>query len=943
MKRYCIIVVVLLTISALENLTAQVQTRYDKAFFQGEMNRYTALMHRGPSTTAATSTMDVTYYRLNLTITTSPQYLSGSVLMKAFSKQDDLEVMTLDLMQSMTVDSVRVAGTSVPFVQSSSSFDITLGRPYNNGELMTVEVFYEGRPGSSGFGSFEFSSHSSTPWVWSLSEPYGAKDWWPCKDHPSDKADSADMFITCETAFKVGSNGKLVTVTDKGDGTHTYHWHEGYPISTYLISVAITNYADFSSWFKYTPTDSMQILNYVLPEHLSSAQSQLPLVVGELQIYSSLFGLYPFINEKYGHSEFGWGGGMEHQTMTSLGGFGDWLTAHELAHQWFGDMITCRNWPDIWLNEGFATFCELVYEEHKYGEGNYWGGINSDMASAKATTASVYVSDSESVGSLFDWNRVYAKGAIVLHMLRHVLGDSTFFHSMYNYATDPAFRFNTAATADFEAVCESTSGKSLSYFFNEWVYGHRYPHYSTGWTADSTGNGYVLTVGVSQTTGTTNPTFFTMPVDFKIVASGWDTTVVFFNDARTQTFSLTIPYKPLSIQLDPQGWILKDKDTLTAFLALPSVLDMGTVYLPVSKSDSIVVHNAGLSALNISTVVSDDTTITVSPSSATISPSSSQTFDVTFHPVAVGTKSAHIYFYHDAPGSPATVGVSVIGAIHTYEMSGGWNLVSLPLAVDDPRTAAVFSTAVSPAYSYATDSGYAICDSLRNGAGYWLKFSAMQQMPILGTAVVTDSFSVKAGWNLIGSISTPLAAAQIVSDPPGIVTSQLFGYDRGYFISDTLAPAKGYWVKVNRAGNLILSGTGAAAEGRRIKIVATSEFPPNSPNERIPKPRIPGFYALEQNYPNPFNPTTNFRFQIPARPAGGVDGSATGGSASGGGFVSLKVYDVLGREVATLVNEVKQPGEYNVMWNAANVPSGVYFYKITAGKFSSIRKLSIIK
>ncbi|MBI3193722.1 MAG: M1 family metallopeptidase, partial [Ignavibacteriae bacterium] len=461
----------------------------EKILIKNEIERY---KHRfvTQQTTLADERYDVTYYQLNIIVTTSPQYISGSVLMKAFGKQNGLTTITLDLMNSLTVDSVIVDSTNVGFTQQSSSFDVTLDRTYNFDEELEVKIYYHGVPGNSGFGSFEFSSHQGTPWVWSLSEPYGAKDWWPCKDHPADKADSADILVTCASPYKVGSNGKLLSVVDNGNGTSTHHWKESYAISTYLISIAITNYAQFSNWFHYSPTDSMEVLNYVLPEQLASAQANLPRTVDMLEIYSDLFGLYPFITEKYGHSQFGWGGGMEHQTMTSLGGFSEGLVAHELAHQWFGDMITCRNWPNIWLNEGFATYLEALYYERRYGATAYWGSITAEMNSAKTAVGSIYVRDTNNIGNLFNGSLVYAKGATVLHVLRHVIGDTAFFTSMYNYANDPRFKYGTAVTADFQSVCETVSGKDLDYFFNEWIYGEKYPKYLFGWSVQANSGGY---------------------------------------------------------------------------------------------------------------------------------------------------------------------------------------------------------------------------------------------------------------------------------------------------------------------------------------------------------------------------------------------------------------------------------------------------------------------
>lgn len=551
-------------------------TETDEAVLQkNEEQRYIALMS-AMSKPASDLNIDVKYYKLNIRITTSPNYLRGIVTMKAASVVGNLTSVTLDLMSAMTVDSVKSGITNLSFTQQPTTVTITLDRSYGAGEMITMDIYYRGVPGSSGFGSFTFSSHAGTPWVYTLSEPYGAKDWWPCKDHPSDKADSVDIWVTVDSTFRVGSNGKLVAVVNNGDGTKTHQWAERYPISTYLVEMAITNFSEFTNWFKYTPTDSMPVLNYVLPEHLANAQANLPRAVDMLAIYSNRYGLYPFINEKYGHSEFGWGGGMEHQTMTSLNGFSESLVAHELAHMWYGDMITCANWPNIWLNEGFATYSVAVYYEAKYGMPNYWTYMNSQMSSARSAIGTVHVQDTSNVNSLFNNNLVYAKGASVLHMLRHVIGDSAFFRSMRGYAADPRFRFGVATTENFREVCETVSGAQLGYFFDEWIYGEKYPLYTYSWRAiPDTDGGYVVPIRIQQTTGTTNPAFFTMPVDFRLAGSSLDTTVVLWNNLADQTFMVHVPLLPSTGQLDPAGWIVK-----TATVA--SVGDDGSMNGPLA-------------------------------------------------------------------------------------------------------------------------------------------------------------------------------------------------------------------------------------------------------------------------------------------------------------------------------------------------------------------------
>jgi len=506
--------------------------------------------------TAASTWFDVMYYRLALNIFTQTNYLKGNVTITGICR-DSASILTLDLVNQMHVDSVLINGQAKPYTQKNDWFDISLPRLYTSGEILSVDIFYEGDPSPTGFGSFEFVSHSGVPWVHTLSEPYGAKDWWPCKNDPSDKADSADIIVTCDSTLKVGSEGILVSVVNNGNGTSSHHWKERYPIASYLISIAITNYVQFSNWFHYSAADSMEVLNYVLPEHDSIAVQSLPHVILMLAIYSNLFGLYPFINEKYGHAEISGSSSMEHQTMTSLTTFNEDVLSHELAHQWFGDMITCRTWRDLWLNEGFAQYCSALYRERQYGIQSYWTYINSQLDQAKLAHGAIGIPDTSSVSNLFNSPRIYSKGALVLHMLRHVLGDTVFFRSFYAYANDPRFKYSTATMNDFQSVCETTSGRSLAFFFQEWLYGDRFPDYSYSWTWKSTGDSSFIILNINQTTNGTTPSYYTMPVDIRITAAGKDTTCTVLNNAQQQTFTIKCVSKPSSVLLDPEGWILK--------------------------------------------------------------------------------------------------------------------------------------------------------------------------------------------------------------------------------------------------------------------------------------------------------------------------------------------------------------------------------------------------
>ncbi len=509
--------------------------------------------------------IDVTYYKLDLKITVPPRpkYIKGSVTIKGKSTINALNNVLLDLQNVLTVDSVKNNSGLLAFSHASNVLNITLDKTYALDETFELIIYYRGVPGSSGFGSFIFSTQNGQQVVWTLSEPYGAPDWWPCKDDPKDKADSADIWINCHQAYKVGSNGILVdTVSYPSDTTHTYKWKTRYPIANYLISVSFTNYAESRNYFYYTPTDSMLILNYIYPANFSSWSTALAKTVGMLEIFSDLYGLYPFINEKYGHCQFGWGGAMEHQTMTTTGTSSEFTIAHELSHQWFGDMITCRDWHHIWINEGFATYSEALYGERKYGNSSYWDEMNYNLNQAKWADGSIWLQDISSDNTIFDWYLTYCKGACVLHMLRHVVGDSNFFNIMKTYALDNNYRFKTAVAEDFQSVAETVSGMDLDYFFSEWIYGENYPNYGIGWVSNPSGNQYELQVRIQQTVNTPSPAFFTMPVDIKIIYSGGDTTVTVFNNQQDQIFTIMLNQQPTDVQLDPQQWILRDVHTI---------------------------------------------------------------------------------------------------------------------------------------------------------------------------------------------------------------------------------------------------------------------------------------------------------------------------------------------------------------------------------------------
>ena len=505
------------------------------------------------------TTINITYYKLDLIVTTHPDYLKGAVTVNTEVSYPSITSFYLSLSNHLTVDSIKSGNISLSFTHLNDKLEITLNRIYIQSEDLSVTIFYQGLPTATGFGSFVFGSNNSMPVIWSLSEPFGAKDWFPNKNVPSDKADSSDIWITCQDSLTAVSNGVLEEIISNANGTKTFKWKSRYPIANYLISIAITNYAVYVNYFRYSQTDSMPVTHYIYPQNLYSLKALLDKTITMLEIFSEKFGLYPFINEKYGHAEFGQLGGMEHQTISSMGVFNDYIIAHELAHQWFGDKITCKNWHHIWLNEGFATYSEAIYAEEVYGQEVFDGLISMKMLGAKKAVGSIFVQDVNSVYEIFNPFRSYAKGSIVLHMLRGVVGDSTFFQILKSYAEDSQLAYNVAVTSDFQNVAENVSGMNLDYFFQEWIYGENYPYYNIDWGYEHLyDNIYNLLVTLTQNVNS-NPAFFTMPAEVEVSTEEGDTTIKIFNNAQEQSYNFEITGKPLYITFDPDNKILKDK------------------------------------------------------------------------------------------------------------------------------------------------------------------------------------------------------------------------------------------------------------------------------------------------------------------------------------------------------------------------------------------------
>lgn len=547
---------------------------------------------------------DVTYYKLDLLINDTTEIIYGEVEIVAKSITPDLDSVTINLFHDMTVDSIKSQDTHLSYTRDTHSLHIQLDRSYSLDEEFSVKIFYWGHPTESGLMGFHFGTQGGVPIISTLSEPYSAHTWWPCRDTPSEKADSADINVTVRPDLVVASNGILKEVITNPDGTKTYKWHESYPITAYLISLAITNYVTFSQYYypEADSVDSMEMIYYCYPDWLDESQAVYPVTVDAMEYFAKAFGEYPFVKEKYGMAHFPWGGAMEHQTCTSIlyRWYDVYVIVHELAHQWWGDLITCRDWHNIWLNEGFASYSEALFFEDLYGEG-YYHTYMSYMDYVEGGT--IYIYDTTDVGNIFSWI-VYHKGAWVLHMLRHVVGDSTFFDILRAYYSDSRFAYKDVVTEEFRDFCETLSGMDLDYFFQEWIYGEYRPNYRYSWISEPVPNlfddkkvtfrktpnlsspvsSYNLYVHIRQIQ-TTNPAFFTMPVDVKVTTPSGDTTFVVFNDPNTLDFEFNLLDQPTNVQIDPDNWIMRAAAQESYGLnIITTSLPAGSTYYPYQET-----------------------------------------------------------------------------------------------------------------------------------------------------------------------------------------------------------------------------------------------------------------------------------------------------------------------------------------------------------------------
>lgn len=511
---------------------------------------------------------DVKYLKLDLEVISGSRFIKGTALtvVKAVMPLDSF---VTELRSNMIIDSVFINGTKMNFQRGSDHVFIPLSSTLPVGTEVSALFYYNGTASSGAVYAGTIASNGLT-YTATLSESYQAREWFPAKQILTDKIDSADIWITTDAINKAGSNGKLITVESLPLEKVKYKWKSGYPMNYYMPSFSVGNYMEYVNYAKPAEMfpDSIKIQHYVADNatYLASIIVNLNKTPAFIEKFSELFTLYPFKNEKYGHAQANIGGGMEHQTMTTTSSFSSTLIAHELGHQWWGDNVTCATWNDIWLNEGFASYCEYLAVEKlpalfpTTNPTTYMQNVHNSVLSS--ATGSVYVPEA----SIFDENRIfssrlsYNKGSAIIHNLRFEMqDDNLFFQTLKNY--QQLYKGSTATANNFKLVAENTSGKNFTYFFNQWYYGEGYPTFNITYIRE-TPDSVILIVNETVSAVSVTP-FFKGLYEFKITSAQGDTTVKAYVTSNNQQFKFKYNKTPNGVVVDPNNWVLNATGTIT--------------------------------------------------------------------------------------------------------------------------------------------------------------------------------------------------------------------------------------------------------------------------------------------------------------------------------------------------------------------------------------------
>lgn len=511
---------------------------------------------------------DITFTRLEIFSENTSSFIEARAYIEAKVVADSMTTFSIGLSSQMSIDQILFEATAVTFIHQDGEIQFELETPKYEGETFHLIIDYEGSgydPGNYAGGlhfttsdpDFNYEDHSYT-----FNQPYGSDVWFPCKQVLSDKIDSLDIWVTTNASQRVSANGLLVEQVDMDNGTTQYKWQTRHPIAYYLVAFNIFSYSEYNFYCNPEGFDeSIFIQNFLVDEeHIELMGEELDLTCEAMDLYSNLFGIYPFHDEKYGHSIWGKGFGMEHQTITSMPYDIDFRRlSHELSHQWFGNMVTCGTWLDIWLNEGFATYFDYLALKHIISD-----QVGEDRMAYYHERAMVYPNGSvyvpapaiNNASRIFNYKLSYCKAAAVIKMLRfEIQDDELFWEILTNYLDQ--FKNGNATTEDFINVVNQTTGESYDWFFDQWIYGEGYPTYSGNWYQDQDTLYLEVTQEVSYPAVTP---FYDMLMQYEIRYPGGDTTVFLRQEQPTQLFKIPIEEYVTNIVIDPENETLNQDE-----------------------------------------------------------------------------------------------------------------------------------------------------------------------------------------------------------------------------------------------------------------------------------------------------------------------------------------------------------------------------------------------
>lgn len=498
------------------------------------------------------SNIDVTYQRCEWRINpdSAAKGIKGNVTVYFVTKAPNVSSFTLDLRRSAfnnasLAATYHGAPTTVVFPTTGDSIRITLPSALAINKLDSVTISYNGAPpavSGQAEGYQKKGTVGSTAYIYTLSESYEDRDWWPCKADMQDKIDSMDIYINTPSAFTAVSNGKLIDSAING-ANQTFHWKLQYPIPSYLVAVGVARYRVYDRGTVNIGGTNVPVWYFLFPGKTNASYTSIVTALdnskAELTAFSDKFGDYPFKNEKHGYYEFGWGGGMEHQSISAMGAgaLTDWgVIAHELGHQWFGDKVTFGTWNHLWLAEGFARYMEALAAElvpalsadpSSVRSGFKGAANNATYAPYGCVLPNASITNSTTLWNSPYGSTTYERGAMVVSMLRKLMGDTRFFQACRNYLNDPVLAYKSATTDDFKNHCETVLGHDLDAFFNDYVYGGGYPTYTVRWGNNGSRINIELTTQTRTSAGAT--AYFRTPVVLRIYNGSKDTTVVIYD------------------------------------------------------------------------------------------------------------------------------------------------------------------------------------------------------------------------------------------------------------------------------------------------------------------------------------------------------------------------------------------------------------------------------